>query len=328
VPETAGKRLALRAQEISRGISLERLPKPEELAELSEEERHRLLDGLRVALFAVTSIVADACLRRARRERPGYPPYGLVHSRHTELRMVVADPGPVAKGAIDGFLALGKAYVDTTVFHLHGTFVELQQDGRGWLVDRLEQLLGLFRVGAGPATRARMRDAVSFVYGGLHFGTGVCVQLAEVMASMLAADPALSAADRVAVLSRSSSPAYDVASFSVTEVLRAYQRLQSPTRRSIAGTSSQSWMDPERFVVREADGRPWRIELRDDDLLGTAPASKEGLHSYTTLGCPARISPSAGTSPIAALWSWCVELAHDTGLLGPVEATVPGSSRS
>jgi len=325
VPETAGKRLALRAQEISRGTSLERLPKPDHLAALSEAKRHELLDGLRVELFAVSSVVADACIGRARRERPRFGPYGLVLSRHTELRMVVADPGPVARGAIDGFLALGKAYVDTTVFHLHGTFVELQQDGRGWLVERLEQLLVLFRVGAGPATRSRMRDAVSFLYGGLHFGTGVCVQLAEVMTSMLATDPTLSADDKAAVLTRSSSPAYEVASFSVTEVLRAYQRLQSATRRSVVGASSQSWMDPGRFVIRETDGRPWRIELRDDDLLGAAPASKEGLHSYTTLGCPARISPSGATSPIASLWSWCVELAHDTGLLGPVDTTVPGS---
>jgi len=320
VAETAGKRLALRAQEISRGASLERLPKPEQLAERSEEERHDLLDDLRIELFAVSSIVADACVGRARRERPAFPPYGLVHSRHTELRMVVADPGPVAAGAIDGFLALGKAYVDTTVFHLHGTFAELRGD-RGWLIDRLEQLLALFRVGAGPATRSRMRDGVSFVYGGLQFGTGVSVQLAEVMAAMLAADPSLPASEKAAVLSRSSSPAYDVASFSVSEVLRAYQRLQSPTRRSTMGASSQSWMDPARFVIREQDGRPWRIELGDENLLASSTPPQDGLHSYTTLGCPARISPSGATSPIAALWSWCVELAHDTGLLGPVEGS-------
>ena len=319
--ESSAKRLALRAQEVSRGVSLERLPTPEDLANRSKAARDAVLEDLRVELFAVSSNLADAGLGRARRERLAFPPYGLVRSRHTEFRMVVADPGPVAAGAIDSFHALGRAYVDTTVFHLHGTFAELRSSGKGWLPDRLEELLTLFRVGAGPATRSRMRDGVSFIYGGLHFGTGVSVQLAEVMAKMLAADASLSAADKAAVMTRSSLPAYDLAGYGVTEVLRAYQRLQSPTRRSTIGTSNQSWMDPDRFVLREAEGRPWRIDLRDDDLLapaaGGGPKEAEGLHSYTTLGCPARVSPSGAISPIAGLWSWCVELAHDTGLLGP-----------
>jgi hypothetical protein len=312
-PESAGKRLAVRTQEISRGTRLDRLPSPEELGKLAPAERHEVLEGLRVELYAVSSLVADAAVARARRERPAFPPYGLVQSRHTELRMVVADPGPVPAGAIDGFLALGKAYIDTTVWHLHGSFAVQREQGKGWLLDRLEGLLALFRVGATPASRARMRDGVSFVYGGLHFGTSVCVQLAEVMASILAGSD-LPAAEKAAVMTRSSLPAYDLAAESVTSVIRVYQRMQSTSRRSVAGTSSQSWLDPKWFEVREHDGRPWRIDLRTDDLpAGPAPAL--GLHDYPTLGCPARISPSAATSPIATLWAWCVELAHDTGLL-------------
>ena len=315
-PETAGKRLALRAQEILRGAPLEPLPTPEHLGTLSEADRHEVLEGLRVELYAVSSLVAEAAVGRARRERPKFPPYGLVLSRYTELRMVVVDPGPVPADAVDGFLALGKAYIDTTVWHLHGSFAELREEGKGWMVDRLEALLELFKVGASPASRARMRDGVSFVYGGLHFGTSVCIQLAEVMASILA-DSGLSAADKAAVMTRSSLPAYDLAAQSVTGIIRVYQRMQSTSRRSVSSTSSQSWLDPKWFDVKEADGRPWRIDLRTADL-PSGPAPAMGLHEDTTLGCPARISPSAATSPIATLWSWCVELAHDAGLLGPI----------
>lgn len=317
MPESPGKRLALRAHEISRGAPLERLPTPEKLAQRSEAERHELLEGLRVELFAISSLLADAAVGRARRERPAFPPYGLVRSRYTELRMIVAEPEPFEAGAIGDFHALGKAYIDTTIFHLHGSFAELGDEGKGWLVDRLEKLLELYRVGAGPATQARMRDGISFVYGGLQFGTAICVQLAEVMSSMLATGPGLAAGEKAAVLTRSSLPAYDLAAFSVTGVLRAFQSLQSTTRRSVAGISTQTWMDPARFVVREADGRPWRIDLAEDDLLGSAGPAPEGLHSYTTLGCPARISPSGSISPIATLWGWCIELAQATGLLGP-----------
>lgn len=315
--ESSGKQLARRAQEIRRGASLERLPTPEHLAKYSDADRHAKLEKLRLELFAVSSLLADAAVGRARRERPSFPPYGLVRSRHSELRMIVANPDPVHEGEVDSFLALGKAYVDTTVFHLHGSFAELQQTGKGWMIDRLEKLLELFKVGATPASRSRMRDPVSFVYGGLQFGTAVCVQLAEVMSTLLDA-AGLPASEKAEVMGRSSLPAYDLAACSVTGVLRVYQGLQSPSRRTVSGASAQSWLDPDRFVVREADGAPWRIDLREDDrLVPEAEGAENGLHSYTTLGCPARISPSGATSPIATLWSWCVELALDTGLLGP-----------
>ncbi|MFP5330464.1 MAG: hypothetical protein ACLGHC_10080 [Alphaproteobacteria bacterium] len=285
----------------------------------SAADRRAFQEERRVELFAVSSVLADACVARARRERPKFPPYGLVLSRHTELRMVVANPGPVEAGAVDGFHALGKAFIDTTVWHLHGSLSELRVEGRGWMIDRLDDLLRLFKVGASPASRARMRDGVSFLYGGLHFGTAVCVQLAEVMNALLDAETSLTPAEKAAVMTRSSRPPYELAAYSVTEVLRAYQRLQSTTRRTVVGTASQSWLDPKHFVLRQSDGRPWMIDLRDQDLLsGAPPPPAEGLHELTTLGCPARISPTGSTSPIATLWAWCVELAHDTGLLGDV----------
>jgi hypothetical protein len=327
--ESTGKRVALRAQEISRGIAFQRLPTPEVLEKMSAEERHAAQEDLRVELFAVSAILADATVGRARREREAFPPYGLVLSRHTELRMIVSNPEPVAAGAVDSFLALGKAYVDTTVYHLHAALGEVRGEGRGWLEERLEKLLELFRVGASQASRARMRDGVSFLYGGLHFGTAVCVQLAEVMASMLESDPSLTAADKAAIMTRSSKPAFDLADFSVSGVVQTYQRLQSATRRSVVGKSSQGWLDPDRFTIREADGRPWRIDLKEEGLPSPdeSPGSgADALHSFTTLGCPARISPVGGASPIAALWTWCVELALQTGLLGDPGpgATQPG----
>lgn len=327
MPDTAGKRLVVKARELSATgpATLDQLPTPEELAKRPAQARHGLLEGLRVELYAISSILADGALTHARRQRPAAPPYGLVLSRHTELRMIIANPAPATAGSIDSFHALGKAFVDTTVFHLHRYLSDVQAGDQRWLFVRLEELLKLFCVGAGPATRSRMRDGVSFVYGGLHFGTGVTVQLAEVMASMLGGldlEPAMKAE----ILARSGSPALHLATLSFPEVIRAYQQLQSSTRRTTSGTATQGWMEPERFVVRESEGRPWRIDLRDEERVGAAPAPRPGGpakpargpvdDSFATQGCPARISPSGAISPIATLWSWCIELAHDTGLLG------------
>lgn len=312
--ESTGKLLATRASEISRGIGLKKLPKPEDLAEMSAAERHEVQEGLRVELFALSSHLADVAVTRGRRLRAEFPPYGLVHSRHTEMRMVVANPEPVQAGEIDGFLALGKAYLDTTVWHLHGAFAEQRELGRGWLIDRLDDMLKLFKVGASATSRARMRDGVSFIYGGLHFGTSVSVQLVEVMAAMLA-ETDLSPEEKAGVMARSSKPAYDLANYSVSGVIKVYGGLQSSTRRTVVGKSAQGWLDPDQFVFRGVEGRPWRIDLKEVEEPTEVEEPGE-LHSYTTLGCPARISPSGATSPIATLWSWCVELAHDTGLLG------------
>lgn len=313
---TVAKRLAVRARELATGVgAVGRLPSVEALAKMPAPARHDLLEGLRVDLYASSSILADGILTQARTERGAAPPYGLVLSRHTELRMIVANPGPVPAGSITSFHALGKAYVDTTVFHLHRYLAGVQAGDQRWLFTRLEDLLKLFCVGASPAARARMRDGSSFLYGGLQFGTGVTVQLAEVMASMLA-ELDLSPAEKAEVLARSGLPALHLAAFNLTEVIRAYQRLQSTSRKTTSGTATQSWMDPTRFVVREHEGRPWRIDLREEDLAAPGKGPKPTADTFTTQGCPARISPTGATSPIATLWSWCIELAQATGLLG------------
>ena len=312
----AERRLSLRAREIKgRGReALGTLPDHAELAEKPEADRHQILEGLRLELYAISSIIADATVQRARRERQTYPPYGLVRSMHSESRMLISEPEPVREGAVDGFHALGKAYVDTMVFHLDRQFSDPADADQRWMTQRLEELLALFRIGAGPLARSRMRDALSFIYGGLHFGTGVSVQLAEVMARLLFAFPDMTAEDKAQVMNRSIRPAYRLAALNIDHVVIAYQRLQGPPRH---GTT---WMKPEAFVVHSSDARPWRIDLRgEEDLLGGRLAPT----TYETQGCPARISPRGGPSPIAALWAWCVELAHDVGLLGGEETAAP-----
>lgn len=301
--EGAGPRVSARARELRRSgtEALAPLPRAEQLARKSKARRQELLDQLRVELYAVCSVMADEVVHRARRERPSYPPYGLVRSMHSQTRMVAADPDPVPAGGVDSYKALGMAYVDTTVFHLHRRLEEFRQPEHAWLLRRLEQLLVLFRANAEPSVKDRMRDAPSFLYGGLHFGTGVCVQLVEVMDALLVELPA---GDRAAVLDRSLRPALRLAGVNVDQVVGAYQHLQARAGRL-------GWMDPERFVVVRNDGVPWRIDLVDDHLaLADTPTI------YTTLGCPARSSPSGEMSAIAVLWSWCVELARVTGLLG------------
>lgn len=286
--------------------ALVELPSLEHLAALSAPDRQRELEALRVELYAISSVIADATVQRARGGRERYPPYGLVRSMHTESRLVLAAPGPVEQGSVDSFHTLGKAYVDTMVFHLDREFDERRADQPG-MIRSLEHLLALFRVDAGPLTRSRMRDGRSFLYGGLHFGVGVCVQLAEVMSRLLEGVPAMSAPEKAAVLERSIRPANRMAALNIDHVVGAYQDLQSPTR--------SGWMDEVRFVVRRSDDRPWKVDLRDEELV--TGKRRGGGTTYPTQGCPARISPRGGTAAIATLWTWCVELAHDTGLLGP-----------
>ncbi|MDQ3681394.1 MAG: hypothetical protein M3378_12825 [Actinomycetota bacterium] len=328
---TAGaeRRLAIRARELmaSGPDALEELPDRDRLAGGPEEARHQVLQGLRLELHAISSIVADATVARTLAERRSYPPYGLLRSMHSDSRMLVTSPDAVEEGSLDGFLALGKALVDTTVFHLDRQFREYRQSDRSWLIERLEALLALFRIGAGPLGKSRMRDGLSFVYGGLHFGTGVCVQLAEVMSRLLAARPATTVDERAAVMARSIRPAYRLAALNIDHVIFAYQDLQEPTQGRSAPPQGPSWMDAERFSVQHAEeGRPWRIDLRDDQPLGGTrqgrPLEDIGT-TYATLGCPARTSPTGGSSAIAALWSWCVELAQELGLLEAVDAS-PG----
>jgi hypothetical protein len=291
------------------------VPTVADLTAMPADKRHRVREGLRLELYAIASILADGVVDRARRDPDDYPPYGLMRSGHTDWKMVLASPKTVEAGSIEDFYALGKAYVDTMVFHLTRHFGELHESDQSWLLTRLEDLLALFRVEAGPATQARMRDGLSFVYGGLHFGTGVSVQLAEVMVSLLEPYPDLTPADRAAVMLRSSRPALRLAALNLDHVIVAYQEFLDPPQYP----SGPQWFDPDRFVVHEADGRPRVIDFRPEDLVAGKPHTRK-LDSvrptYETHGCPARISPTGGTPPITRLWTWGVGLARETGLLG------------
>ena len=298
--------VATRVRQIRDGGSdvLVAVPRFEQLARKSPTRRREILDDLRVDLYALSSLMADAAVERARRHRAAYPPYGLVRSGYSATRLVVAEPDPFAEGSIPSFDALGKAFVDTTVFHLQAAWHE-QRHAAGWVLDHLEELLSLFRDAAGPAGEARMRDGISFLYGGLHFGTGVSVQLVEVMATVLGGEDALSLEDRVAVLQRSSRPALRLAALNVEQVVGAFQGLQASGKRA-------GWMAPERFVVVTPEDAPPRIDLREGALAGEG----DETFPYATLGCPARVAAGdSGVSPIAGLWSWSIELARDTGLL-------------
>ena len=305
--DAVGQRVSIRAREIARRgpAALQPVATVEQLRRLSEGERRQVRRRLRVELYAVASILADGAVRRALEQRPSYPPYGLVRSMHSRMRMILASPGPVQEGAIDSFRALGEAYVDTTVFHLDQHFGERRSVESVWLLDRLEQLLNLFRLGE-PALHSRMRDGFSFMYGGLHFGTSVSVQLAEVMARML--EPtALTAGEKAEVLARSSRPAFHLAALNVAHVVPAHQQLMS------AGAGGP-WMDPTHFSVQEVDGRPWRIGLRHEEFPGLAEIPTE----WPTHGCPARVVVSGSASAIGLLWTWCADLARDVGLLDRV----------
>lgn len=280
------------------------VPRPEQLARKSPARRREILDDLRLDLYALSSLVADAAVDRARRHRRTYPPYGLARSGYSASRLVVAEPEPFAEGSISTFDALGKAFVDTTVFHLRAAWQE-QRHSAEWAIDHLEDLLALFREAAGPSGQARMRDGISFLYGGLHFGTGVSVQLVEVMAVMLDDHGGFDVSERVALLQRSSRPALRLAALNVDQVVGAFQGLQADGTRA-------GWMRPERFVLLTPGDGPARIDLREDAL----PGEGGGSFAYATLGCPARVAAGdAGGSTIAALWAWCIDLALLTGLI-------------
>ncbi len=269
-----------------------------------------MLDGLRVELYAISSILAEAAVGRALVEAPMYPPYGLVRSMHSELRLLAADPGPVEEGAVGDFRALGRAYLDTTVFHLDREF-KIQRAGEdAWRVQRLEHLLALFRIDAGPASRERMRNGLSFLYGGLQFGVSVCVQLAEVMNRVLDKRPGQAPTEKAAIMTRSIRPAYRLAGLNLDHVIPAYQGL----------LETSGWMRADNFVLQDSEDRRWRIDLRDEAIAGRHEGEPDRPTTYATQGCPARRSPSGGDPTIAVLWAWCVELGHDTGLLGPVDA--------
>ena len=69
--EQVGSRLSAKARElVARGQSAVRtLPTAEKLAELPDGVRHERLESLRVELYAISSILAEAAVERAYRER-------------------------------------------------------------------------------------------------------------------------------------------------------------------------------------------------------------------------------------------------------------------
>lgn len=300
----------------------EPLPTPQELADEPADARHQVLQGLRSELYAIASAIAEGTVQGALEARRSFPPYGLAQSRYTELRMVVASPQPFGAGSITTFDRLGKALVDTMVLHQEREMARLRSSERRELVVRLDRLLALFRLDAGPASRARLRDAFSFLYGGLHFGTSVCVEMVEVMSRVLSASPEVPESERGKVLGGSVRPALRLAGINVDDVVSAYQRLHLPPPgpapegdRYPIPEASGSWMVAARFSLETDRHGAWRIDLADGGVLARRPASR--VPTYATLGCPARQSPSGGSSAIARLWSWSVELAEVAGLIRP-----------
>ncbi len=315
--EAVGSRLSVKARQLTKKGQrvVGQLPTPESLSAMPEPKRHALLEGLRIELYAISSILAEGAVERAYREREERAPYGLVRSGHTDWRMVLASPHTVEEGSVDSFYNLGKAYVDTVVFHLDREFAEVRQYETGWMVERLESLLALFRVGAGPMAKNRMRDGLSFIYGGLHFGTGVSVQLVEVMNRLLDDEDGPGPQEKAEVMARSSRPAFRLAALNLDHVILAYHDLLAPPERP----GGPQWFDASNFDVVRTDGRPRTIDFRHDRLAAGKPHTPRidsVSPTWVTHGCPARVSPTGASPPIARLWAWAVQLALQTGLLG------------
>lgn len=316
VEESVGSRLSIKARQLTKKGRrvVGHLPTPEALAAMPPAKRHALLEGLRIELYAISSILAEGAVERAYRDRAERAPYGLVRSGHTDWRMVLASPHTVEEGSVDSFYNLGKAYVDTMVFHLDQEFDEVRRYETGWMLERLESLLALFRVGAGPAAKARMRDGLSFIYGGLHFGTGVSVQLVEVMNRLLDAGGGLSPEQKAEVMARSTRPAYRLAAFNLDHVILAYHSLLAPPDRP----GGPQWFEAAHFEVQRSNDRVRAVDFRHELLVGGKPHTPriDSVEpTWVTHGCPARVSPTGIAPPISRLWAWAVELALGTGLL-------------
>ncbi len=294
---------------------LERLPSPDQLAQLPATERYQLLDGLRGELYGVTSIIADRSAQRAWQERSSFPPYGLVRSLFSQLRVVADNPGPFEQGSIGTFADLGRAFLDTVVFHLEREMAAMRTGELVWVPERLEHLLALHRVDAGRTGQARIRDPLSFLYGGLHFGASLCVQMVEVMTRLLDGNGNLKVGEKVEVMGRSIRAPYQVAAVNLYDVPAVYGQIHGTPN------SSSPWLSADSFVVPMEDGRPRRIDLRPGLVVPPSPGAAEparpadGPPRYTTRGCPARNSVSGGQGAIAILWSWCIDLAAATGLI-------------
>lgn len=296
----------------ARGVdALESLPDRKAFAAKPRKARHEVLDGLRAELYALTALLADDVLRRAYRDRASYPPYGLGKSMFATWGMLKVFPEPYEDGSITSFFDLWKGFVDTTVLHLHRELGEERHSDDAWRVERLDALLPLFLTVANTRTTARLRDTQTFLYGGLQFGTSVCVQMTEAMARLLQ-PTTLSPAGRSAVIARSAAPALRLAAMNLDHALPTYRGLLSTARDTPSeGRKRPGWLDAGRFTIQEHDGAPYSVGLGDRE------ADRGTTTTYTTLGCPARIPTGGEDTPITALWRWCVDVAHDAGLLDP-----------
>lgn len=306
-----GGRVLLRLTDLrARGArALEELPDRRELADASPDSRRQTLDHLRVELYALTAMLADVIMRRALTDRGSYPPYGLARSMFSEWGMLKVHPDAYEEGSITSFFELWKAFVDTTVLHLHRELGAQRHADLLWAVERLDALMPLFTARADSRTVARLRDTQTFLYGGMQFGTSVCVQLAEVMARKLGG-MGLEAAAQRKVMARSVAPAHRLAAMSQERTLHAYRSLLSTADDTpTEGRLRPGWLDADLFTVQERDGAPHSVALREGQTDEDVPAA------FTPLGCPARIATTGDRSPIAGLWRWCVEASHDTGLL-------------
>lgn len=285
------------------------LPDRGELTASPPATRYEMLDGLRVELYALSAMLAEAVVRRAQRDRASYPPYGLGKSKFADWGMLKVSPEPYERGSIISFLTLWKAFVDTMVLHLHRELGHQRHSDEAWMVHRLDELVPLFATVGDQKTQARLRDTQTFLYGGLQFGTSVCVQLTEVMRRLLAPHD-LSPAEVRAVVARSVRPAHRLAAMNLERALPAYRDLLSTAADTPSdGRQRPGWLDASKFAVKEDEEAPYSVVLADGET------EQGGATAYTTLGCPARITRAGEATPITALWRWCVDVAHDTGLL-------------
>lgn len=283
--------------------ALAAIPEPEDVSAAPDDERRVLVGHLRIDLYALAAIVAEAAVERARHARGAFPPYGLVRSMFSDFRVLQDSPPPVSAGDVRDFLTLGKGCIDTAVWHLDRHLRELRAGESAWMVDHFARLLALFRIASPPDARPRLRDVFSFVYGGLHFGTSVSVQLIEVMTRLVRTSER--AGDGADIIRRSSRPAYQLAALGLDDVVETYEALQPPGR----GGGPAGWMDESRFVVETAKSGRVSIGFADP------PRPAERTPTWPTYGCPARISPAGARAPIGALWTWCVDVAYGAGLL-------------
>lgn len=291
------------------------LPEREEWAAASDQERHRVLDELRVELYALSALISDAVVRRVVADRSSFPPYGLARSKFSEFGMLSVFPDPYEEGSIESFYVLWKAVVDTAVLHLHREISERRRSEESWSVERLARVLPAFAAAEQEDKQPRKRDPMSFIYGGLQFGVSVCVQLIEVGVRVLRRhEPDLPTDEQVAVLRRSIGPAYRLAAYNQEQALATYsQLLSSASDTPVEGRERPGWLSADLFTVQYAHGRPWRVALNLAEL-DEDPSADTG---YRRLGCPARLTVEAEETPIATLWGWCLEVARDTALLGP-----------